>query len=89
MTTSIFVGNIAYGAMEMEIRDLFSQHGTVQNVRFIMDLRKGRFKGYGFVTMPDKDAELAIRELDGADFQGRCLKVREAKSSADSERRSA
>jgi len=89
MTTSIFVGNIAYGAMEQEIRELFAQHGTVQNVRFIMDLRKGRFKGYGFVTMPDRDAEVAIRELDGADFERRSVKVKAARASEDDSRRSA
>jgi len=89
MTTSLFVGNIAYGAMEKEIQELFAQHGTVQNVRFIMDLRKGRFKGYGFVTMPDKDAVVAIRELDGVNFQGRSLKVKEAQASVDASRRSA
>ncbi len=89
MTTSLFVGNIAYGAMEKEIRDLFAQHGTVQNVRFIMDLRKGRFKGYGFVTMPNQDAVVAVRELDGTEFQGRTLKVKEARASVDADRRSA
>ena len=89
MSKSIFVGNIAYGAMEKEIKELFSAVGTVQSVHFIMDPRKGRFKGYGFVTMPDKDAEVAIGQLDGAEFQGRTLKVSAARAVEDADRRSA
>jgi len=89
MSTSIFVGNIAYGAMEKEIRELFSTYGTVQRVHFVMDPRKGRFRGFGFVTMPDEDAVVAIRELDGSLFHERTLKVREAEKSLDESRQSA
>lgn len=81
MSKSLFVGNIAYGAMESELRQLFSTCGTVQNVRFVMDHRKGRFRGFGFVIMPDKDAEAAVLKLDGEEFQGRKLKVSVARAS--------
>ncbi|MGC9451009.1 MAG: RNA recognition motif domain-containing protein [Oceanipulchritudo sp.] len=79
MSKSLFIGNIPYGAMESEIRELFSRAGTVQKVRFIMDYRKGRFRGFGFVTMPDGDAVVAQAELDGVEFQGRHLKVSPAR----------
>ena len=85
MSKSLFVGNIAYGAMECEIRELFSRHGTVQQVRFVMDHRKGRFRGFGFVTMADKDVDHAIEELDGAEFQGRRLQVKLARSMAEAD----
>ncbi len=89
MTQSLFVGNIPYGAMEEEIRALFASQGTVQQVRFIMDNHKGRFRGFGFVTMPAADAEKAMRALDGAEFQGRKLKVCAARSAPADARRSA
>ena len=89
MSTSLFVGNIAYGAMEKEIHELFSSCGTVQQVRFIMDHRKGKFRGFGFVIMSDCDAGNAIENLDGKEFQGRRLKVSEAKASVDTARQSA
>lgn len=79
MAKSLFVGNLAYGAMEREVKDLFSQFGEVESVRFIMDWRKGRFRGFGFVTMPDADAVRAVHRLDGKEFQGRKLRVNEAK----------
>lgn len=81
MNSSLFVGNINYGAMEKEIHDLFSTCGTVEDVRFIMDHRRGRFRGFGFVTMPQDKARAAIRKLDKHEFQGRNLIVREARKS--------
>jgi len=89
MTQSLFVGNIAYGAMEEEIRALFAHCGTVQQVRFIMDNHKGRFRGFGFVTMPAADAEAAIQRFNGAEFQGRTLKVCLARTTPEAARRSA
>jgi RNA recognition motif-containing protein len=81
MSKSLFVGNIAYGAMEREIRELFSTCGTVEDVRFVMDYQKGRFRGFGFVHMPDGDAEEAVQKLNGEEFQGRNLKVSVAQPS--------
>lgn len=89
MSLSIFVGNIPYGAMEREIGALFARHGTVEDVHFIIDHRRGRFRGFGFVTMPEEAAHAAIRELDGAPFQDRHLIVREARQRTKADRRSA
>lgn len=80
MQKSIFVGNIPFGAMEREIKELFSQYGEVSNVNFIMDWANGRFKGYGFVTMPGPDAERAIAQLNEHKFQDRKLIVSPAKA---------
>ncbi|MCC5839082.1 MAG: hypothetical protein JJT96_03075 [Opitutales bacterium] len=61
--------------MESEVNELFSRFGKVQEVRFMMDWQRGRFRGYGFVIMPEEAATRAVRELDGAEFQGRPLRV--------------
>lgn len=89
MSKSLFVGNIPYGAMEKEIRDHFSTCGNVQNVRFIMDHRLGRFRGFGFVTMEEDEAKEAIDKLHDKEFQGRTLIVNEAQPMEESARRSA
>jgi len=81
MTKTLFVGNIAYGAMESELTDHFTQCGPVEEVRFIIDNRRGRFRGFGFVTMAAEDADKAIDSLHRSDFQGRALIVREAQPS--------
>ena len=80
MTKSLFVGNIPYGAMEQEIKDFFATCGAVHEVKFVMDYRKGRFRGFGFVTMDAGNADKALIRMDGAEFQGRTLKVTPAES---------
>jgi len=72
----IYVGNLPYEAEESALENLFSEHGEVENVKIIRDFDTGRSKGFGFVTMPDKNqADEAVRALDGEDFEGRPLKV--------------
>jgi len=80
MTKSLFVGNIPYGAMEQEIKDLFSTCGPVHEVKFVIDYRKGRFRGFGFVTMDAASAKMALTRMNGAEFQGRPLKVTPAEA---------
>ena len=76
----MYVGNIPYEVNEAELRDHFSAHGVVSEVFMVMDRETGRPKGFAFVTMEARDGmEAAIRELDGSDFNGRTIKVNEAR----------
>jgi RNA recognition motif-containing protein len=75
----IYVGNLPYSADEATVRALFSQYGTVDNVRLINDRETGRFRGFGFVEMPDADAQNAINRLNGQDMDGRTLRINEAR----------
>jgi cold-inducible RNA-binding protein len=77
---NIYVGNLSYGSTEETIRGLFEAHGTVDSVSIIMDRNTGRSRGFGFVEMPnDDEAKAAIAELDNKDFEGRQLRVNEAR----------
>jgi RNA recognition motif-containing protein len=60
------------------VRALFSSHGTVEKVSVITDRETGRPRGFAFVEMSNADASRAIQALNGADFDGRPLKVDEA-----------
>jgi len=77
--TRIYVGNLPYTADEESVRELFSQHGTVDAVRLINDRETGRFRGFCFVEMPESDAQTAIARLNGHDMGGRQLRVNEAR----------
>lgn len=79
MAKSIYVGNLPFTANEQQIRDLFSQYGTVQAVKLVSDRDTGRPRGFAFVEMEASSAEAAIKALDGSNFGGRNLKVNEAK----------
>ena len=75
----IYVGNLAYEVRDEELLSAFEQHGEVESARVIMDRESGRSRGFGFVKMPNNDeGQAAVDALNGADMQGRPLRVREA-----------
>lgn len=78
MPKSIYVGNLPFNATEDEVRSLFEAHGSVLSVKLISDRETGRPRGFGFVEMESSDAATAISALDGADMNGRSLRVNEA-----------
>ncbi len=76
--TKLYVGNLPFTATEEGVRALFSKQGTVEKVSLITDRETGRPRGFGFVEMSNADASRAMQALNGADFDGRALKVNEA-----------
>jgi RNA recognition motif-containing protein len=82
MSKSVYVGNLPFTSSEEEISDLFSQFGEVSSVKIILDRETGRSRGFAFVAMENGTDE-AIQELNGKDFQGRPLKVNEARERED------
>jgi len=76
--TKIYVGNLPFSATESEVRDLFAQHGTVESVALPSDRETGRPRGFGFVEMPQADAQAAMQALNGFNMGGRPLRVNEA-----------
>lgn len=80
MAKKLYVGGLPYATTEDELRDAFSQAGTVSSASILMDKMTGRSRGFGFVEMEnDGDAEKAIDMWNGKDFGGRKLTVNEAK----------
>lgn len=84
-TATLYVGNLPYRANEEAVRELFQQSGAVVNVRLMKDRQTGRRRGFGFVEVSAKDANKMIQKLNDFEFEGRTLKVREAKERQDSE----
>lgn len=77
---NIYVGNLSYGVSDDQLREVFEAYGTVSSAKVISDKYSGRSKGFGFVEMDNKaEAEAAIEQLDGAEIDGRPVKVNEAK----------
>ncbi|UCH10826.1 MAG: RNA-binding protein [Fidelibacterota bacterium] len=79
MAKTIYVGNLPFSATEPEVRTMFEEFGTVHEVKMITDRETGRFRGFGFVEMEEDEANKAISELDGKEFDGRNLRVNEAR----------
>ncbi|MBI5251075.1 MAG: RNA-binding protein [Desulfomonile tiedjei] len=77
---NIYVGNLSFQTSEDQLKELFESYGQVATATIISDKATGRPRGFGFVTMPERDEGLkAIQELDSRDFMGRSLKVNEAR----------
>ena len=80
MSKKLYVGNLAYGVTEAQLQEMFGEYGSVASVKIITDRETNRSKGFGFVEFSDDaDVEGAISALDGTDFQGRALRVAEAR----------
>lgn len=79
----VFVTNLPYEARWMELKDLMKKEGKVAHVEVLSD-DMGKSRGIGIVefTSPE-EARHAIEELDGVDFQGRKLRLREDKMDDD------
>lgn len=79
MSKKLYVGNLSYNTSEEDLRDLFSQFGTVESANIIMDRETHRSKGFGFVELAEDSAcDDAIANLDGKKFNERNLRVNEA-----------
>ena len=76
--TKLYVGNLPWTATEDDVRELFSDIGEVQSANLILDRETRRSRGFAFVEMSQGDAEKAISQLNGKDFQGRDLRINEA-----------
>ena len=86
MLKTIYVGNLPFSCSETEVRDFFSQHGTVQSIKLIYDRETGKPRGFGFIEIEMEDADDKIQQLNGISFGGRNLRVNEAKRSNETHR---
>jgi len=78
---NLYVGNLSPTTSEQELRQLFSEFGSVASVKVIIDPQTGLPKGFGFVEMDDKfHARDAVDNLDMTFFQGTIISVKEAKN---------
>ena len=72
---NIFVGNLSFKATKEDLIKLFEPFGGVANVT-ILEGKKGRSRGYGFVDMPNEEEKnAAIAALEGKEFMWRPLSV--------------
>ncbi|XP_048885405.1 protein boule-like isoform X1 [Brienomyrus brachyistius] len=74
----IFVGGIDFKTNENDLRRFFSQHGSVKEVKIVID-RAGISKGYGFVTFEtQEDAEKILHDADRLCFRDKRLNIGQA-----------
>jgi len=81
LSKKLFVGGLAWATDEASLLEAFQQFGPVAEAKVILDRETGRSRGFGFVTYEnDADADTAMKELDGAQLDGRSIRVNEAQA---------
>ena len=80
MSSKLYVGNLSYSVRDDDLQQKFSEFGSVQSAKVMMDRDSGRSKGFGFVEMSSPaEAEAAIRGMNGQNVDGRDMVVNVAR----------
>lgn len=80
MGKRLYIGNLSYDTTDETMSAKFSEFGELESATVIMDKMSGRSRGFGFVEFKeDSAADAAIEAMDGTEFEGRELKVNEAR----------
>jgi RNA recognition motif-containing protein len=77
----LFVGGLSWDTTTEDLTNAFAKFGAIVDATVILDRTTGRSRGFGFVTF-DKppDANEAVKNMNGAELDGRILKVNLAES---------
>ena len=77
---NIYISGLNFSTTDADLNDLFSEYGEVSSARIITDRETRRSRGFGFVEIADDAAGAkAIAELNGAEYEGRTMVVKEAR----------
>lgn len=72
-----YVGNLAWSVRPEDLREYFSQLGTVVSARVLHDRKGGKNRVYGFISFSSADELKSAMGKSGEELQGRILLVRE------------
>ena len=76
MQNKLFVGSLPWGVTSDDLKQLFTEAGTVVSADIVMDRETGRSRGFGFVVMEtDEEAQKAIELLHNKEIEGRTIAV--------------
>jgi RNA recognition motif. (a.k.a. RRM, RBD, or RNP domain) len=79
MSVRLFVGGLSFTTSTDGLREAFARFGPVQSAAVMTDRETGRSRGFGFVEMAsEEEAERAISGLNGAQLDGRMIRVDKA-----------
>lgn len=76
---NIIISNLDAQLKNEDLRTLFSAYGEVDTAEIAIDAFTDRPRGFAYVEMPnDEEARAAIAALNGSEFAGQVITVKEA-----------
>jgi hypothetical protein len=79
--TKLFVGGLSWDTTSDGLRAAFEKFGPIVEATVIPDRDTGRSRGFGFVTFENsRDADESVKQMHGAELDGRTLKVNRAEA---------
>lgn len=85
MGNKLYVGNLSFRVTSEDLQEHFAAAGSVESANVVFDRETGRSRGFGFVEMASEDdANNAIAQFNGQDYDGRNMVVNEARPREDS-----
>jgi len=79
MGVKLFVGGLSFTTSNDSLRAAFARFGVVESAAVMTDRETGRSRGFGFVEMQTtEEAEKALSGLNGANVDGRAIRVDKA-----------
>ena len=84
MSNKLYVGNLSFRVTSEDLQEYFGSAGTVESANVVFDRETGRSRGFGFVEMASEDdANNAIAQFNGTEYDGRNIVVNEARPRED------
>ena len=84
MSNKLYVGNLSFRVTSEDLQEYFGAAGTVESANVVFDRETGRSRGFGFVEMASEDdANNAIAQFNGQEYDGRNMVVNEARPRED------
>lgn len=75
-TNKLFIGGISWNLDSQDLQDAFAEFGVVVSAHIVKDRETQRSRGFGFVEFETIEvAAKAKEEMDGAELDGRTIKV--------------
>jgi RNA recognition motif-containing protein len=79
VSKKLFIGGLSWDTSDDGLKAAFERFGEIVEAKVVQDRDTGRSRGFGFVTFADDTAGTqAIEEMNGAEIDGRNIRVDEA-----------
>ena len=78
----LFVGNMPYGIDEVQLKEWFEKNGLKKiefDARIVLDKETGQGRGFGFISVFDKDDVAEVLKLNGKEFNHRKLVINQSR----------